>query len=162
VKSPAVLLAAHRERDLEDGARAIALRHHVTLFETFSDSRAREIVEARRAIWTWEVDELGSLNAVARLWGADRSSMLAADVNAESPISFVLLAELRTEDRHFRFSYFADRDKKFTIANVLSGRVSSFETYETARVFWQQSLDLAGVTFLSQSKEIANAAGGAS
>lgn len=151
MKSQALLLAELRSRDLEDVSRKIAQRHHVTLDQVCEPSHESEVVKARHAIWIWQIEELGTLAAVARLWGVDRSAMLGAEVNKTSPIVYVLLDAFQHGDQHYRLSFFAGRAKSFVITNVDAEHSSWFATYEAARVVWRQVLDLAGVTFRAVS-----------
>ncbi len=158
MKARSVLLAELHKRDLGEESAKIAERHHVTLGEVCEPSHKAEVVKARHAIWAWQVRELGSVPAVCRIWGVDRSSMLAADLDAKSPIAFVLLDSFRHAGQDYRFAYFGDRRERFWIAVVTppgqrpedySSR--SYATYDSAHIVWRQLQEIAGQTFRAVS-----------
>lgn len=147
MKSAALLLAALRDRDLEESARRIAGEHHVALETAMSSSHEAEIVRARHAIWLDQVDALGSASAVARLWGVTHGTILAA-LSERTQIVGVLLAR----SGEYAFRWIAGDEHPFKISD--SDRSLSFKTYEAARLVWTECLEQNGASFRRRSAEL--------
>ena len=146
MKTPLALRAEFRTRGLLDQAERIAAAYHVALEIVCTPTHRSDIVAARHAIWLAQIDELGSQNAVARLWGVDHTTVMAATDGDGREIVRVLLDELAG----YRFEWIADRAEPFVI--VGDGERRTFGTYLSARLVWVALLEHAGLsTFRSRS-----------
>jgi hypothetical protein len=131
---------------LLDQAEQIAARYHVSLSDVCTPARGSDVVAARHAIWISQIDHLGSQSAVARLWGVDHATVMAATEGDGREIVRVLLDELAG----YRFEWIADRAEPFLI--VGDGERRTFGTYLSARLVWVALLEHAGLsTFRSRS-----------
>jgi hypothetical protein len=146
MRAPLELLAELRSRNLFDQAEQIAARYHVHLADICTPSRRSDVVAARHAIWLWQIDELGSQIAVARLWGVDHTTVMSAEAGADHQIVRVLLDVVGG----YRFEWIGDRIDPFLITG--DGERRPFAFYASARTAWIELLERAGLsTFRSHS-----------
>lgn len=143
MKTPLELLAELRSRDLLDRAEQIAARYHVKLSDVCTPSHRPELVAPRHAIWLDQVDELGSQNAVARLWGVDHTTVMAAVDGDGREIVRVVLDEYRADKHDFRLLW-TDGGDPFLIVDRAIGKKYAFATYAIARAAWIALLEQSG------------------
>jgi hypothetical protein len=149
VKPAHLVLAELDRRGLRDRSEKIAAAYRVPLADVVTTTHRPEVVAARHAIWIWQIDELGSQSAVARMWGVDRTSVMYAEQNDGREIVRVLLDEVRGR----RFEWQAGPGDPFAI--LIDGvRVFEFATYETARAWWGAWLERCDLALPRNRREL--------
>lgn len=151
--------AALDQRDLLQIADQIADEHAVSFADICSDLRIAEVVAARHALWAALHVELGSLSAIARIFGCDhttvRSGIAAAEERATPAIVQVLLASFENRDRRAAYQLWwrvRPAGGNFGVTDRVAGRTTWFPSYSMAHAAYAAVCEQAGaVTFRTAS-----------
>lgn len=143
------ILATLEERDLLHLANQVAAEHHVTLEQICAGGRASEVVAARHALWIRLRDEpgLGSLSAIARLFGVDHTAVFYAvqkEAIEAGPIVSVVLAVFDGPDEGYLLRWKKDPDKPFSITQRSRRETTFYGAYAVARARFDVLCERAG------------------
>jgi hypothetical protein len=157
MKSPLQICAELRDRDLYDLCDEVARQNGVKLADVCSSSHAGEIVQARHAVWhKLSIWFGGNASAVARLFGANVSTVRQALLDQPPPIIHVLLNA--SPDHGLELAWFAGRVNPFRVRDERHDVSTWFPTYEQARTVYTECCEQAGEpTFRSASSSPAPA-----
>jgi len=153
MKPASAIIATLRDRDLYDVAEQASRRHGIPLLEVCTEAKHAECVEARHAVWYALAKQLGgNQSAVARIWGADHTTISRALSDYPPEIVRVVFDRFPELDPRVELVWVAGRVHPFGVVDNACELTAFFATFDPARDLFRASCEALGApTFRSVS-----------